>query len=196
MKILHATLEAKWFHMILSGIKKEEYQTIKPYWIKRLLNADFEDDRQFVFDDNQRDYDAIQFTNGYGTHAPRIRMHYHGVKVGNTKPEWSAGYMTEVFVLSLGKIIEIKNVSSVNLCMSAILKKDMPPCAEVIELQRILNLPQDGNFGHSTYDALLKKYSADSIDNFTLNALLTLGEEGVRNAIPLHEIHWLKSAKA
>ena len=30
--ILHLNLEKKWFDMILSGEKKEEYREIKPYW--------------------------------------------------------------------------------------------------------------------------------------------------------------------
>ena len=194
MKILHATLEAKWFHMILSGIKKEEYRTIKPYWTNRLLNADFSDGRKFVFDDNQRHYDAIQFTNGYSTNAPRMLISYHGVKVGNTKTGWADSYVTEVFVLSLGKIIKIQNMESVNLCMSAILKKDMPACAEVIELQRTLNIPQDGHFSENTYSTLLKKYAADSITNLTLNTLSLLGDE-VRKTIPINQIKWLKSVK-
>ena len=33
--ILPLTLNKKWFDMILSGVKKEEYREIKPYWIKR-----------------------------------------------------------------------------------------------------------------------------------------------------------------
>ena len=113
MKILHATLEKKWFNMILAGIKKEEYRDIKPYWIKRLLNADFTDDRKFVFDDNQRHYDAIQFTNGYGKTAPTMLVEYHGVKVGNTKEGWADSYKTEAFVLLLGKVLEAKNVEQV-----------------------------------------------------------------------------------
>ena len=33
--ILPLTLNKKWFDMILSGVKKEEYREIKSYWIKR-----------------------------------------------------------------------------------------------------------------------------------------------------------------
>ena len=36
MKILHLVLKGKWYDMILSDIKKEEYREIKPFWIKRL----------------------------------------------------------------------------------------------------------------------------------------------------------------
>lgn len=37
MKILHLTLKKKWFDMIASGEKKEEYREIKPYWEKRFI---------------------------------------------------------------------------------------------------------------------------------------------------------------
>lgn len=37
MKTLHLTLKKKWFEMIASGEKKEEYRDIKPYWLNRLM---------------------------------------------------------------------------------------------------------------------------------------------------------------
>ena len=37
MKTLHLTLNKKWFDMIAAGVKKEEYRSIKTYWIKRLV---------------------------------------------------------------------------------------------------------------------------------------------------------------
>jgi len=37
MKILNLTLKKKWFDMILSGEKKEEYREIKQYWETRLF---------------------------------------------------------------------------------------------------------------------------------------------------------------
>ncbi len=37
MKILKLTLKKKWFDLILSGDKKEEYREIKPYWVRRLF---------------------------------------------------------------------------------------------------------------------------------------------------------------
>lgn len=40
-KTLHITLKKKWFDMILSGEKKEEYREIKEYWINRLIHDSF-----------------------------------------------------------------------------------------------------------------------------------------------------------
>ena len=39
MKTLHLPLKAKWYEMIESGVKTEEYREIKPYWMKRLLKV-------------------------------------------------------------------------------------------------------------------------------------------------------------
>ena len=38
MKNLHLNLHKKWFDMILSGEKKEEYREVNPYWAYRLIN--------------------------------------------------------------------------------------------------------------------------------------------------------------
>lgn len=38
IKILDLVLIGKWYDLIESGIKREEYREIKPYWKKRLSN--------------------------------------------------------------------------------------------------------------------------------------------------------------
>lgn len=38
MATLHLNLKKKWFDMIASGEKKEEYREFKPYWIKRIID--------------------------------------------------------------------------------------------------------------------------------------------------------------
>ena len=39
MRILHLVLKNQWYQMIESGIKKEEYREIKPYWQSRFMNC-------------------------------------------------------------------------------------------------------------------------------------------------------------
>jgi len=41
METLNLNLKKKWFDMTLSGVKKEEYREIKPFWIRRLTNQPF-----------------------------------------------------------------------------------------------------------------------------------------------------------
>lgn len=38
MKVLHLPLKGKWYRMIRSGEKPEEYREITPYWVKRLID--------------------------------------------------------------------------------------------------------------------------------------------------------------
>lgn len=51
MKTLTLFLKKKWFDMIASGEKTEEYREIKPYWEKRLLD----------YDAIKRDYEMLMF---------------------------------------------------------------------------------------------------------------------------------------
>lgn len=94
MTTLHLTLKKKWFDMIASGIKREEYREIKPYWSKRLMCA-------------KQPFDKILFRNGYGKNAPKILIEFTRLESGLGIIEWGAPEAQEVFILRLGKIISI-----------------------------------------------------------------------------------------
>jgi hypothetical protein len=91
-RILKMTLHKVWFAEIAAGKKLEEYREIKPYWTKRLA----------------KEYDAIEFKNGYRSNCPVMIVEYFGFEVKkilhpiSNKPE-------TVFALKLGKVIEINN---------------------------------------------------------------------------------------
>jgi hypothetical protein len=85
MKILYLTLYKKWFDLIASGKKKEEYREDKPYWQKRLLQEDGWPKR----------FDEIHFKNGYGNNRPFMRVKCNGVSRG-------CGRIT----IHLGKVLE------------------------------------------------------------------------------------------
>lgn len=91
IKALRLTLFKQWFDEIRNGTKKIEYREVKPYWTKRLFNAD----------GNIIQYDEIVFTNGYGATLPRMRVEFKGVREQNGKYE-----------IDLGKIIEVLNVQN------------------------------------------------------------------------------------
>ena len=57
MNILYLNLKAKWYEMIESGIKTEEYREIKPYLIKRLCVSYNEDTSSIEY----KEYDAVKF---------------------------------------------------------------------------------------------------------------------------------------
>lgn len=96
MKILHLTLKKKWFDMILSGEKNEEYREIKFYWTKRLDN---------------RQYDIIRFTNGYSPNSPTMDVEVKSIEKGFGLPQWGAAD-DQVYILSLGNILSTQNISS------------------------------------------------------------------------------------
>lgn len=104
--ILHLTLKKKWFDMIASGEKIEEYRDVKQYWINRL----FEDGLLF---NDLREYDIIRFRNGYAKKCPEIDIEYKGAehrgKTIKSNEKWGAQPNTEYIVIKLGKILSIKN---------------------------------------------------------------------------------------
>ena len=98
MKTLTLAIKKKWFDLIASGEKKEEYREIKPYYQTR-------------FD---KPITHIKFTNGYGNSVPSVVVELLGISKGIPKPEWSEGTIeqgTEVYVLSLGDYIKQKGES-------------------------------------------------------------------------------------
>ncbi len=84
-KILYLTLIKKWFDLIKSGKKKEEYRELKPYWISRIVRKRF---------------DEVHFRNGYKKTDPFLRVEYLGqtVEVNNDR-----------IIIKLGKILEVVN---------------------------------------------------------------------------------------
>jgi len=70
---LNMTLKRKWFDMILSGEKKEEYREIKKYWNKRFLD-NYNSIGHEEFEPEHTKYDTIVFRNGYAKNAPTIKI--------------------------------------------------------------------------------------------------------------------------
>lgn len=105
MKVLHLTLKKRWFDMIASGEKKEEYREIKMYWATRLQGgfpSTFGIDRSVSAD--FKEYDYIHFRDGYN--RPRtMNVEFKGCHIHTGKPEWGAEFGKEYFVIKLGDII-------------------------------------------------------------------------------------------
>ncbi len=63
--ILPLVLKKKWFDMIASGEKREEYREVKPYWTKRIWNWTwhrYRTDKPLV----------LELRLGYARNAPRL----------------------------------------------------------------------------------------------------------------------------
>lgn len=104
-KILSLNLKRKWYDMIKSGEKLEEYREIKDYWKIRLTDQKKEWSRpesRWTFNE----FDSIIFKNGYAKNAPSLEIECIGIKIGNAVPEWSDNWQGKVFIIKLGKIIK------------------------------------------------------------------------------------------
>jgi hypothetical protein len=116
-KILHLTLKKRYFDMIASGEKKEEYREIKPHWITRFVeDADYPKDRNvYDFTDGYGqdyvitkyfDFTNILAKNGYAKDAPAIIWKHEGITIGEGKPEWGAEPGKIYFILKIGELIK------------------------------------------------------------------------------------------
>jgi len=89
MNILHLTLKKRWYGLIESGVKLEEYREIKPYWNKRLLS---------------KHYDAVRFRNGYRKDSPVFLIELKEILTGLGIVEWGAPNHP-VYILKLGNVL-------------------------------------------------------------------------------------------
>jgi len=106
--ILRIALKRKWYDMIEAGIKKEEYRTIKDYWMVRLIaggdpaNWTKKDERGIQY----KEFDLIEFKNGYGHKVPTMYFEFNGIDIGPAVPEWSDNWQGEVFRIKIGKRVD------------------------------------------------------------------------------------------
>lgn len=125
MEILDLVLKGKWYDMIASGEKREEYREIKPYWEKRLLDykglsdyyrKNFYELRikklffprrpliENVCDAFPRGYTHVRFHRGYTNITMLIEL--KGVSIDTGNPLWGAEPGKEYFVIKLGNRIQ------------------------------------------------------------------------------------------
>lgn len=101
IKILDLPLKKEWYEMIESGIKKEEYREIKPYWSKRLLGVETPlfSHRYGYQSCNSNGFTHVRFRYGYTKRTMLFEL--EDITIGNGKPEWGAPKDKEVFILKL-----------------------------------------------------------------------------------------------
>lgn len=102
-KTLYLPLKAKWYNMIESGEKTEEYREIKPYWEKRI---GCELARSFchccIFDYLMcGEVKQVRFSYGYTKRTMTFEV--KSITVGYGKIEWGAPVTKRVFIIKLGK---------------------------------------------------------------------------------------------
>lgn len=111
--MLTLPIKKKWFDMILSGEKKEEYREITSYYDSRFepympdignikiirikhLKAIIEVENEIIF------------RNGYSKKSPSIKCRVK-IEKGYGKPEWGAEPNKEYYVLKILSVEEVTN---------------------------------------------------------------------------------------
>ena len=90
----------KWFKMIKSGVKLEEYRSISPFYTKRL----------FYPDGTPKPIKWIEFRNGYGFSVPYFQIRLLGIERKLPKRGWCPDKFlkTKYYALKLGAIRNYK----------------------------------------------------------------------------------------
>lgn len=108
--VLDLPLMGKWYEMTASGVKKEEYREIKPYWIKRMFKekialcetfrpitpqmAQFYDEYPHILKEKcelgrlKFRYTHIRIRYGYTKRT--LQREVESVRIGIGNPEWGA----------------------------------------------------------------------------------------------------------
>lgn len=117
MLTLNLVLKKKWFGMIASGEKREEYRELKPYWIKRMCFTHVAGHCHYstsecasCFQQNISEYmvypfDRVKFRLGYAKDAPTMTYEVASAHWGYGRPAWGADPEKMYFVIKLGKRI-------------------------------------------------------------------------------------------
>ena len=98
--ILPLVLKGKWYDLIKSGEKKEEYRAQTPYWRRRFSN--------FVMSlDNGEGHLVIAFSRGY--RKPDMFFEFRGMHffVGCRHPDWGEPHSPH-YALFLGDRVNIR----------------------------------------------------------------------------------------
>ena len=120
-KTLHLVLKRKWWDMIASGEKMEEYRDANHYWAIRLLDRQYRWYSQNIDYPNDfidwlclglthndiafRSYENVCFHLGYTNTTMTFRIGYFILSMG--KEEWGAEPNKHYFVIKLGERIDV-----------------------------------------------------------------------------------------
>ena len=102
MTTLCLPLKKKWYDMIESGEKCEEYREIKPYWISRLTEYKIGPDPNMIEPRRSfKPYTHVLFRYGY-TKRTMLRE-IVSMKAGFGNPVWGAPADRKVFIIKFKK---------------------------------------------------------------------------------------------
>ena len=91
MEALKLVLKKKWYDMIASGSKTEEYREITDYWKKRISGKGFK---------------YVTFYLGYARNRPSMTFEMRTPLISTGISQWGAEPGKKYFVLRLGRRID------------------------------------------------------------------------------------------
>lgn len=105
--VLYLPLKAKWYDMIESGVKREEYRDISDYWMSRIcvFSKNCRYNRRCVSEKFLHrcfvpTVSQVRFSYGY---TSRFMGYYIlDIRIGFGRPEWGAPDDRPVLIISLG----------------------------------------------------------------------------------------------
>ena len=111
---LKLVLKYKWFDMIDSGVKKEEYREIKKSMVSKLFDwrdsglSLYEFTQKIKNDGNEtslwiylkRNLGDVIFFRGYTNN--KSTFEFGEINIGKAKPQWSDDWQGDCFVISIG----------------------------------------------------------------------------------------------
>jgi len=102
--ILHLNLKKKWFDMIESGEKKEEYRDMSPYYfnyfkVNQCTASFLIKIKNILYPPSEV---IICFSNGYRKDRKQMFVKCKALHIGQGKKEWGAEYNMRYFILLLG----------------------------------------------------------------------------------------------
>lgn len=106
MKTLTLPLKKKWFDLIKSGIKKEEYREICDYWGVRFSSRDVWANEFCIKDVSEielKRFNRLVFTLGYpkaDDSERRLEFRNPKIRIDKGKPEWGAEPNKLYFVIT------------------------------------------------------------------------------------------------
>ena len=103
--MLTLPIKKKWYDMILSGDKKEEYREIKPYYTSRFRNNFAMYPYSVIPCGYDWDRKPIRFRNGYSKDSPSF-VATCTLTIGEGKPEWGAKQGEQYYILEIRNVIK------------------------------------------------------------------------------------------
>lgn len=96
--MLTLPIKKKWYDMIISGEKKEEYRELTQYYKRRFKNLF--DMHPYSFIPTGQDVKKIIFRNGYSNKSPSCVAEI-SLDIGTGKPEWGAEPGKDYYILKI-----------------------------------------------------------------------------------------------